>query len=155
MAGYSGKSLGDKLGLKAGMKVYFKNLPEEVQKELKEHIKEIKIVKTVKRPLEYLHIFEKETKELKKQFPKLVENLAEKGMIWISWPKGSSKVPTDLNENIVREIGLELGIVDVKVCAVSEIWSGLKFYKRKNNIPYIKSYNCSLIYSEKSGWKTK
>lgn len=52
-------------------------------------------------------------------------------MIWISWPKGSSKVPTDLNENIVREIGLELGIVDVKVCAVSEIWSGLKFYKRK------------------------
>ncbi|EMJ55529.1 hypothetical protein LEP1GSC013_3628 [Leptospira interrogans serovar Valbuzzi str. Duyster] len=131
MAGYSGKSLGDKLGLKAGMKVYFKNLPEEVQKELKEHIKEIKIVKTVKGTLDYLHVFEKETKELKKQFPKLVENLAEKEMIWISWPKGSSKVPTDLNENIVREIGLELGIVDVKVCAVSEIWSGLKFYKRK------------------------
>ncbi|EMK21292.1 hypothetical protein LEP1GSC008_1725 [Leptospira kirschneri serovar Bulgarica str. Nikolaevo] len=78
-----------------------------------------------------MHVFEKEIKKLKKQFPKLVENLAEKGMIWISWPKGSSKVPTDLNENIVREIGLELGIVDVKVCAVSEIWSGLKFYRRK------------------------
>lgn len=62
MAGYSGKSLGDKLGLKAGMKVYFKNLPEEVQKELKEHIKEIKIVKTVKCPLDYLHVFEKKPK---------------------------------------------------------------------------------------------
>lgn len=73
----------------------------------------------------------KRNQRIEKQFPKLVENLAEKGMIWISWPKGSSKVPTDLNENIVREIGLELGIVDVKVCAVSEIWSGLKFYKRK------------------------
>ncbi|EMS86550.1 DUF3052 family protein [Leptospira noguchii] len=131
MSGYSAKSLGDKLGLKAGMKVYFKNLPEEVQKELRDQLKEVEIKNNLKGSFDYLHIFEKETKELKKQFPKLVENLAEKGMIWISWPKGSSKVPTDLNENIVREIGLELGIVDVKVCAVSEIWSGLKFYRRK------------------------
>ncbi|EMS86884.1 DUF3052 family protein [Leptospira noguchii] len=131
MSGYSAKSLGDKLGLKAGMKVYFKNLPEEVQKELRDQLKEVEIKNTLKGSFDYLHTFEKEIKELKKQFPKLVENLAEKGMIWISWPKGSSKVPTDLNENIVREIGLELGIVDVKVCAVSEIWSGLKFYRRK------------------------
>ncbi|EMN01070.1 hypothetical protein LEP1GSC021_4284 [Leptospira noguchii str. 1993005606] len=131
MAGYSAKSLGDKLGLKAGMKVYFKNLPEEVQKELRDQLKEVEIKNNLKGSFDYLHTFEKEIKELKKQFPKLVENLAEKGMIWISWPKGSSKVPTDINENIVREIGLELGIVDVKVCAVSEIWSGLKFYRRK------------------------
>ncbi|EMO39239.1 DUF3052 family protein [Leptospira noguchii] len=131
MSGYSAKSLGDKLGLKAGMKVYFKNLPEEVQKELRDQLKEVEIKNNLKGSFDYLHTFEKEIKELKKQFPKLVENLAEKGMIWISWPKGSSKVPTDLNENIVREIGLELGIVDVKVCAVSEIWSGLKFYRRK------------------------
>ncbi|EMO52097.1 DUF3052 family protein [Leptospira noguchii] len=131
MSGYSAKSLGDKLGLKAGMKVYFKNLPEEVQKELRDQLKEVEIKNTLKGSFDYLHTFEKEIKELKKQFPKLVENLAEKGMIWISWPKGSSKVPTDINENVVREIGLELGIVDVKVCAVSEIWSGLKFYRRK------------------------
>ncbi|TGL77134.1 DUF3052 family protein [Leptospira yasudae] len=131
MAGYSGKALGDKLGLKSGMKVFFKDLPEDVQKDLKAHLSEAEIVKTLKGTFDYLHVFTKEVKELQKQLPKLVESLGEKGMIWISWPKGSSKVPTDLNENIVREIGLKLGIVDVKVCAVSEIWSGLKFYRRK------------------------
>ncbi|TGK29886.1 DUF3052 family protein [Leptospira yasudae] len=132
MAGYSGKALGDKLGLKSGMKVFFKDLPEDVQKDLKAHLIEVEIGKTLKGTFDYLHLFTKEVKELQKQFPKLVESLGDKGMIWISWPKGSSKVPTDLNENIVREIGLKLGIVDVKVCAVSEIWSGLKFYRRKN-----------------------
>ncbi|EQA63607.1 hypothetical protein LEP1GSC062_2554 [Leptospira alexanderi serovar Manhao 3 str. L 60] len=131
MAGYSNKSLGDKLGLKAGMKVFFEDLPEDVRKELKDHLADVEISKTLKDSLDYLHVFVKESEKLRKRFPKLVEHLSEKGMIWISWPKGSSKVPTDLNENIVRNIGLELGIVDVKVCAVSDIWSGLKFYRRK------------------------
>ncbi|EMJ91026.1 DUF3052 family protein [Leptospira alstonii] len=131
MAGYSGKSLGDKLGLKEGMKAFFKDLPEDVQKDLTDHLGKVEMTKTLKGPLDYLHVFVKESKDLRKLFPKLVEHLGEKGMIWISWPKGSSKVPTDLNENIVREIGLDLGIVDVKVCAVSDIWSGLKFYRRK------------------------
>ncbi|EMY76746.1 hypothetical protein LEP1GSC060_3400 [Leptospira weilii serovar Ranarum str. ICFT] len=131
MAGYSGKSLGDKLGLKAGMKAFFKDLPEEVQKDLTDHLGNVEMIKTLKGSFDYLHIFVKESEDLRKQFPKLVEHLGKKGMIWISWPKGSSKVQTDINENIVREIGLELGIVDVKVCAVSDIWSGLKFYRRK------------------------
>ncbi|MGJ4752665.1 DUF3052 family protein [Leptospira kmetyi] len=131
MAGYSGKVLGDKLGLKSGMKTYFKGLPEDVQKELKDHLKDTEVSETLKGSFDYLHVFTKESKDLQKQFPKLVEHLAEKGMIWISWPKGSSKVPTDINENLVREIGLKLGIVDVKVCAVSDVWSGLKFYRRK------------------------
>lgn len=131
MAGYSGKALGDKLGLKSGMKAYFKGLPEDVQKDLKDYLKDAEVSETLKGLFEYLHVFTKESKDLQKQFPKLVEHLGEKGMIWISWPKGSSKVPTDINENLVREIGLKLGIVDVKVCAVSDIWSGLKFYRRK------------------------
>ncbi|PJZ27692.1 DUF3052 family protein [Leptospira kmetyi] len=131
MAGYSGKVLGDKLGLKSGMKTYFKGLPEDVQKELKDHLKDAEVSETLKGSFDYLHVFTKESKDLQKQFPKLVGHLAEKGMIWISWPKGSSKVPTDINENLVREIGLKLGIVDVKVCAVSDVWSGLKFYRRK------------------------
>ncbi|TGL66731.1 DUF3052 family protein [Leptospira kmetyi] len=131
MAGYSGKVLGDKLGLKSGMKTYFKGLPEDVQKELKDHLKDAEVSEALKGTFDYLHVFTKESKDLQKQFPKLVEHLAEKGMIWISWPKGSSKVPTDINENFVREIGLKLGIVDVKVCAVSDVWSGLKFYRRK------------------------
>ncbi|XDD49903.1 DUF3052 family protein [Leptospira sp. WS92.C1] len=131
MAGYSGKSLGDKLGLKAGMKVFFKGLPDEVEKELKDYLSDVELSKSLIGSLDFLHLFTKDVKELQKQFPKFVEHLGEKGMIWISWPKGSSKVPTDINENKVREIGLKLGVVDVKVCAVSEIWSGLKFYKRK------------------------
>ncbi|WP_061215617.1 DUF3052 family protein [Leptospira santarosai] len=131
MAGYSDKSLGDKLGFKAGMKVFFEDLPEDVRKDLKDHLTDVELFKTLKGSLDYLHVFVKESEKLKKRFPKLVEHLGEKGMIWISWPKGSSKVPTDINENIVRSIGLELGIVDVKVCAVSDIWSGLKFYRRK------------------------
>lgn len=134
MAGYSGKSLGDKLGLKAGMKVFFEDLPEDVRKELKDHLTDVESFKILKDSLDYLHVFVKESGKLRKRFPKLVEHLSEKGMIWISWPKGSSKVSTDINENIVRNIGLELGIVDVKVCAVSDIWSGLKFYRRKSNI---------------------
>ncbi|MBF3375683.1 DUF3052 family protein [Leptospira borgpetersenii] len=131
MAGYSGKSLGDKLGLKAGMKVFFEDLPEDVRKELKDHLTDVESFKILKDSLDYLHVFVKESGKLRKRFPKLVEHLSEKGMIWISWPKGSSKVSTDINENIVRNIGLKLGIVDVKVCAVSDIWSGLKFYRRK------------------------
>ncbi|TGM53302.1 DUF3052 family protein [Leptospira adleri] len=131
MAGYSGKQLGDKLGLKPGMKVYFKDLPEDVRSDLDSYLSEVDISNSLKGFLDYLHVFTKESKELQKHFPKLVDHLADKGMIWISWPKGSSKVPTDINENVVRELGLKLGIVDVKVCAVSDIWSGLKFYKRK------------------------
>ncbi|AOP35434.1 hypothetical protein A0128_17265 [Leptospira tipperaryensis] len=131
MAGYSGKPLGDKLGLKPGMKVYFKGLPDEVHKDLESYLSEVDLSNTLKGAQDYLHLFTKETKELQKQFSKLVDHLADKGMIWISWPKGSSKIPTDLNENVVRELGLKLGIVDVKVCAVSDIWSGLKFYRRK------------------------
>lgn len=134
MAGYSNKSLGDKLGLKTGMKVFFEDLPEDVRKKLKDHLADVELSKTLKDSLDYLHVFVKESEKLRKRFPQLVEHLSEKGMIWISWPKGSSKVPTDINENIVRNIGLELGIVDVKVCAVSDIWSGLKFYRRKSNV---------------------
>jgi hypothetical protein len=67
---------------------------------------------------------------LNEAFPKLKKSLDLAGTLWISWPKGASKVKTDLNENVVREIGLSNGLVDVKVCAVDEVWSGLKFMYR-------------------------
>ncbi|RHX88143.1 DUF3052 family protein [Leptospira stimsonii] len=131
MAGYSGKPLGDKLGLKSGMKVYFNGLPDDVRNELESYLSKLETSNSLKGSFDYLHVFTKEAKDLQNQFSKLVDHLADKGMIWISWPKGSSKIATDVTENVVREIGLKLGIVDVKVCAVSDIWSGLKFYKRK------------------------
>jgi hypothetical protein len=75
-------------------------------------------------------IFTKTAGDLKKQFPQFAKQLAPSGMLWVSWPKKTSGVVTDLNEHEVRRIGLEAGLVDVKVCAVSEIWSGLKFVIR-------------------------
>ncbi len=75
-------------------------------------------------------IFVKTANELKKQFPTIAKQLAPAGMLWVSWPKKASGLATDLHENEVRRIGLEAGLVDVKVCAVSEIWSGLKFVIR-------------------------
>lgn len=74
--------------------------------------------------------FVTKTRQLAQEFPGLIAKMAPKGMIWASWPKKSAKVPTDVDENIVRNIGLAQGWVDVKVCAVSEIWSGLKFLRR-------------------------
>lgn len=80
--------------------------------------------------LDFIQFFTKESAELEKQFRALKKSLSPDGMLWVSWPKGAAKVKTDLNENIVREIGLDHQLVDVKVCAIDEIWSGLKFVFR-------------------------
>jgi hypothetical protein len=74
--------------------------------------------------------FTKSLAELAREFPRLSKLLAPAGMLWVSWPKKASGIPTDLTENDVRDIGLDAGLVDVKVCAVTEVWSGLKFVRR-------------------------
>ena len=89
-------------------------------------------------------IFTKSRTELARDFPRLTRALAPAGMLWVSWPKKSSGVATDLDENVVRKIGLEAGLVDVKVCAVTEVWSGLKFVRRvkdRKKHPVTKSRN--------------
>jgi hypothetical protein len=83
-----------------------------------------------KAPLDFAMVFTKSKAELAKHFKGIGKMLAPAGMLWVSWPKKSSGVVTDLNENIVREVGLEAGLVDVKVCAVTDVWSGLKFVRR-------------------------
>jgi hypothetical protein len=80
--------------------------------------------------LDFAMMFSKSGAELTQQFPRIAERLAPAGMLWVSWPKKSSGVATDLDGNLVREIGLDAGLVDVKVCAVTEVWSGLKFVRR-------------------------
>ena len=75
-------------------------------------------------------IFTKSRAELTREFVRMAQHLAPAGMLWVSWPKKSSGVATDVDENVVREIGLDAGLVDVKVCAVTEVWSGLKFVRR-------------------------
>jgi hypothetical protein len=75
-------------------------------------------------------LFTKSRAELTKEFSRMAKALSSAGMLWVSWPKKSSGIATDVDENIVREIGLDAGLVDVKVCAVTEVWSGLKFVRR-------------------------
>lgn len=130
MPGYSGTPLPKKLGIKDGFHVRLIEVPREVVAELKSSLEKCKLAGDATAPLDFAMLFTKSADALKKEFPRIGRNLAPTGMLWISWPKKSSGVPTDLNENIVRDIGLAAGLVDVKVCAVTEVWSGLKFVRR-------------------------
>jgi hypothetical protein len=130
MPGYSGTPLPKKLGIKDGFRVSFVNQPADVEKELSSALKACTTARDLKTPLDFAMVFTKSRAELSQQFGRLSKALAPAGMLWISWPKKSSKVATDLDENIVREVGLAAGLVDVKVCAVTETWSGLKFVRR-------------------------
>ncbi len=130
MPGYSGTPLPKKLGIKDGFRVALISAPNEVRAELKPALANCKIAKDFKEPLDFAIFFTKSASELEKEFPRLAKALEPAGMVWISWPKKSSGVETDLTENVVRDTGLAVGLVDVKVCAVTEIWSGLKFVRR-------------------------
>ncbi|HVT01188.1 MAG TPA: DUF3052 domain-containing protein [Patescibacteria group bacterium] len=129
MSAYSKTPLAQKLGIKEGAKVLFINEPEDFVKSLAS-IPYYIVPLDGKSNLDYVHLFSKEKDELEKLFPKLSHRLNKNGMIWISWPKKASGVTTSLDENIIREIGLANGLVDVKVAAIDEIWSGLKFVYR-------------------------
>ena len=128
MAGYSGTPLPKKLGIKEKFRVAFVDLPTDVRSELRESLRSCEMASRA--PLDFAMLFVKSQAELQKQFPRAAKQLAPAGMLWVSWPKKASGVATDLDENVVRGIGLDAGLVDVKVCAVSEIWSGLKFVIR-------------------------
>ncbi len=129
-AGYSKTPLVKKLGIKLGFKIHFAHPPDNLQSLLGELPEKTTTIVELNGPVDYIHLFTKSKDELQTQFPILKAALAQNGLLWISWPKKASKVTTDLNENIVRDIGLRNGLVDVKVCAVDEIWSGLKFVYR-------------------------
>ncbi len=128
MAGYSGTPLAKKLGIKAGLRAAFFNLPADVAADLEEELGGCRMVK--RGELDFAMIVVNRQKDLEKEFARFARRLAPAGMLWVSWPKKSSGVATDLTENEVRRIGLADGLVDVKVCAVSEVWSGLKFVIR-------------------------
>jgi hypothetical protein len=130
MAGYSGTSLPKKLGIKQNYRVLLVNMPTDVRADLKSALAGCEIQKDADGPLDFAMVFVKSAAELKKQFAQVRKHLAPAGMLWVIWPKKSSGVPTDLDENEVRRIGLDAGLVDVKVCAVNETWSGLKFVIR-------------------------
>ena len=130
MAGYSKRSLVDKLGIKEGHRVAILGAPADYGTILGELPPHVKPGNELRGEKDFLHFFTKSREELAQKFPAVKSSLAQSGMLWISWPKGSSGIPTDLNENVVREFGLSNGLVDVKVCAIDETWSGLKFVYR-------------------------
>jgi hypothetical protein len=130
MPGYSGTPLPKKLGIKPGARVWLVDAPSDVREELSAALAGCESVHGGKAPLDFAMIFTKLKAELAKEFTRISKLLAPAGMLWVSWPKKSSGVATDLDENKVRQIGLDAGLVDVKVCAVTEVWSGLKFVRR-------------------------
>jgi hypothetical protein len=130
MPGYSGTPLPKKLGIKPGFRAWFAELPPDVRTELKSQLDECEVVRAARAPLDFAMLFTKSATQLAREFDRISKCLAPAGMLWVSWPKKSSGVATDLDDNVVREIGLAAGLVDVKVCAVTEVWSGLKFVRR-------------------------
>lgn len=132
MAGYSKTPLAKKLGIKSGMHVYLINAPENFEEALAPLPEDVEFVTSLAAGTvtPFIHIFSKDSAELEAALPTLKSQLTMDGTLWISWPKKASKVPTDLSGGVVRELGLASGLVDVKVCAVDEIWSGHKFVYR-------------------------
>jgi hypothetical protein len=128
MTGYSGTPLVKKLGFKDGFRVGLVNPPAEFRTELGPLPGDVQIMvgKLIK-PIDLIVLFVDSQQRLKTEFPGLARKLVTNGMLWIAWPKKASRVATDLSENNIRQIGLDAGLVDVKVCAINEIWSGLKF----------------------------
>jgi hypothetical protein len=130
MPGYSGTPLPKKLGLRPGFRVYLVNEPMEVHIELQAELAACDVTPAPNARLDFVMVFETSRTSLWSEFRKVLPWLAPAGMCWACWPKRSSGVATDLDEPGVRGIGLRTGLVDVKVCAVSETWSGLKFVRR-------------------------
>jgi len=129
-ANYSNKSLVEKLGIKQGSRMIILHSPRNYNNTLGKLPEKVVVVKELRGPLDFIHFFTKKRRELEDAFPILKRELSRDGMIWISWPRGRSGIRTDLSEGMVREVGLSNQLVDVKVCAVDETWSGLKFVRR-------------------------
>ncbi len=129
--GYSGKPVPKKLGLTEGQRVAFLHAPENWDSLIGPMPADVKRFNKLADNLDLAVLFVTERAVLAKAFPKLTKHMAIGGVIWVSWPKKAAKVTTDIDENVVREVGLATDWVDVKVCAVSEVWSGLKFLRRR------------------------
>ena len=130
MAGYSGTPLPRKLGIKENQRIALVNEPGSLQKQLGALPTNTHVVSKLTAPLDLVVLFVESERALARQFPTIAKKISTNGMIWVAWPKKSSGVPTDLSFDLVQRIGLECGLVDVKICAVDEVWSGLKFVIR-------------------------
>jgi len=139
MAGYSGTPLAKKLGIKEGSRIALVNAPKDFESELGELPANVEFIKRPEKSLDIILFFVLTERALLRDFAKLAARLSPNGMLWIAWPKKSSGVATDLSEQRVQRIGLDAGLVDVKVCAIDETWSGLKFVYRLKDRSTLKS----------------
>jgi len=135
MAGYSATPLAKKLGIKEGSRVALVNAPEDFQSTLGELPDKVVLATRLTNSLDIILFFVVSERELARDFARLARKLVSNGMIWIAWPKKSSGVKTDLTFQNVQRIGLDANLVDVKICAVDETWSGLKFVYRLKDRP--------------------
>lgn len=133
MPGYSATPLWKKLGFKAGFDVYLKGAPPNYNDLVQPIPDDVKITKRIRNDIDIIHLFVKRRVTLEVEVPTLMQRIKRDGVIWVSWPKRASKVETDITEDTIREIALPLGLVDIKVCAVDDTWSGLKLVIRKSN----------------------
>ena len=127
MAGYSGKPVVQKLGIKPGFCIFVGQAPRAYGDVVGELPDDVTIASRLKAPLDMVHLFAIEAKGLAEKLRSCRAAIDPDGMIWVSWPKKASGVATDLTENVLRDTALPLGLVDIKVCAIDDIWSGLKF----------------------------
>lgn len=131
MTGYSGTPLAKKLGIQAGFTLAVVNPPRAYHQLVAPLPDGVTIHSSVTELTDMVHLFCTERADLISALESTVAHLRTDAAVWVSWPKKSSKVPTDITEDTIRELALPLGLVDVKVCAVNEIWSGLKLVIRK------------------------
>ena len=129
--GYSGKPLFEKLGIKPGQRICVLNSPGDYHALIGGNVPGLSITSSTRGHAHTAHVFETKAAALAKRLPALMKLIAPDGAIWVSWPKKAAKVETDITEDVIRGAALPLGLVDVKVCAVNDTWSGLKLVIRR------------------------
>lgn len=132
-AGYSHRSLIEKLGIKAGMRIAIVHAPRGYRTTLGKLPPGVTVTTTPRGTLPFIHFFSADRAFLERQLPTLLSALARDGALWVSWPKKASGLATDITEDIVRAVALPAGLVDVKVAAIDDVWSGLKLVRRLRN----------------------
>jgi len=132
-SGYSGKALGQKLGIKSWSRVKTRNAPAHYLQLLGNLPKDVQVSSRIRKPVDFVHLFAIARAQLVAELKRAVAEIEQDGAVWVSWPKKSSGMRTDITEDVIRAVALPMGLVDVKVCAVDETWSGLKLVIRKAN----------------------
>ena len=131
-SGYAGTPLAKKLSLRDGMRIWSDGMPKSVRDEIFAEGLQLDLLNSPKPPVEAAHVFVVSRLDLEDKLAQLLPMLAPAGFVWVSWPKKASGVSTDITEDVIRDVALPMGLIDVKVCAVDQTWSGLKLMIRRD-----------------------